>query len=160
MLYSYIQLNCAIGFFTSVLQLHVRPHEVGGNPESTGLPEYLVHPAVLAALFEECGCVLCETVPFQRYYAEMLVNFPQAEKLFRDLLMKQGFENANMTEDEWNVISYYSYLVFRKNGVPPPMQSKEKALPGEPKDGEFKIMDVEKGVERLLAWTDSPRRGK
>jgi hypothetical protein len=85
-------------------------------------------------------------VPFQRYYGELLVNFPEAEKLFSDLLMKQGFENANMTEDEWNVISYYSYFVFRKNGVP----SKEKALQGEPKDGEFKIMDIEKGVERTI----------
>jgi hypothetical protein len=32
MLYSYVQLNCAIGFFTSVLQLHVRRREIGGNP--------------------------------------------------------------------------------------------------------------------------------
>jgi hypothetical protein len=92
MLYSYVQLNCAIGFFTSVLQLHVRPHGIGGKPESTGLPEYWVHPAVLTALFEECGCVLCETVP--RYCGKMLVNFPQAEELFRDLLMKQGFEKG------------------------------------------------------------------
>jgi hypothetical protein len=80
----------------------------------------------------------------------MLVNFPHAEELFSDLLMKRGFKNANVTEDEWNVISYDPDFVFRKNGVPAPTPSKEKALPGEPKDGEFRIMDVEKGVERTI----------
>jgi hypothetical protein len=114
---------------------------------STGLPEYLIHPAVLTSLFEECGCTLVETMPFHRYYHDTLQNYPQSKRLFYDLLSRYGFENADMTQDEWNVISYYSFYVFRKGGVPAPMP--DRPIPGEPK-GVFVVKDVPSGEERVV----------
>jgi mRNA (guanine-N7-)-methyltransferase len=124
---------------------------------ASGVPEFLIHPEVLKTLFENYGCTLYETMSFHGFYHSMLLNYPGAKRLFIDLVMRQDLYNPDMTREEWDVISYYSYFVFRKGGDPVPMPSPEKALPGEAKDGEFRIIDIEKNKEVLVSV---PRKTK
>ncbi|OHT10765.1 mRNA cap guanine-N7 methyltransferase 1 [Tritrichomonas foetus] len=105
--------------------------------------EYLVHPAVMVSLFQENKCELVETYPFHDYYHETLKYFPAMAKLFSDLLLRLGVENAEMTQDEWDVISLYSFYVFKKSGVLPPMP--EVARYKVPKGNTFEIIDAATG---------------
>lgn len=112
-------------------------------------PEYLVHPAVLTALFDENKCDLIETKPFHDYYHECMTSYPTMKKLFSDLLVRLGLENAEMTPDEWHVISLYSFFVFRKRGNVSPMPGKAEF--NEPKSSRmFDIIDAETGnIEKV-----------
>ncbi|KAH0787961.1 mRNA capping enzyme, large subunit family protein [Histomonas meleagridis] len=105
--------------------------------------EYLVHPQVMASLFHEQKCELIETMPFQDYYHVCMTSFPHMKKLFSELLMRLGMENAEMTEEEWQVISLYSYYVFRKSGNLPPTHARSKMK--EQKSDTFQIQNVETG---------------
>jgi hypothetical protein len=80
--------------------------------------EYLVHPAILIALFQEFKCHLVETMDFHKFYHDALTNFPQYKFLFNDLLFKSkaGVAHAEMTREEWEGIALYSYFVFKKEG--------------------------------------------
>jgi mRNA (guanine-N7-)-methyltransferase len=108
--------------------------------------EYLVHPGVLESLFLENGCQLVETMEFHKYYHDALSYYPKAKFLFSDLLIRVGESNADMTQDEWDVISLYSYFVFRRPGTPPVMPDKAKWRV--PKGDTFEIINVDTG-ERI-----------
>jgi hypothetical protein len=123
---------------------------------SGGLPEYLVHPAVLNALFEEFGCVLVETMEFHKCYHSALVSGPVAKSLYGQLLHRLSVENARMTRAEWDVISYYSYFVFRKIGEPEPMPA--QPMPGDPKSSVFHMQNVDTGETMRVTVDDRPKK--
>jgi mRNA (guanine-N7-)-methyltransferase len=120
--------------------------------------EYLVHPAVLIALFQEFQCSLIETMEFHKYYSDSLVNFPQAKALFSLLLERsnRGEAHAAMTPDEWEAVSLYSYFVFRKEGI---ARGMDQADPGRRRKppGKFVIKNVETG--ELVDVEIEPARG-
>lgn len=106
-------------------------------------PEYLVHPAVMVSLFEEYKCELVETYPFHDYYHQAITAHPKMAKLFSDLLQKLGFQNADMTQDEWDTIGLYSFYVFQKSGTLPLLPQTPKY--NVPKDDTFEIADASTG---------------
>ena len=113
--------------------------------------EYLLHPQVLVDLFSEYGCVLIEECPFQEFYAHTIEN-PQQwtdpyTKEVKDpkqlLLQLFNIDSIAMTQDEWEIISYYSYYVFKKDGkLDIPSQEQR---PKQPKDKALVYVDAETG---------------
>jgi mRNA (guanine-N7-)-methyltransferase len=108
-----------------------------------GVAEYLVHPGVLVALFKACDCTLIETREFHEAYVYALRNAPPGKSLYMALLQRLDVENARMSQGEWDVISYYSYFVFKKGGSPDPMP--EEPLAGEPRGLKFRSISVATG---------------
>jgi mRNA (guanine-N7-)-methyltransferase len=78
--------------------------------------EYLVHPTILIALFQEFDCCLIETMDFHKFYHDALTNFPPYKFLFNDFLFKSKIDvdHAEMTQEEWECIALHSYFVFKK----------------------------------------------
>lgn len=110
-------------------------------------PEYLVHPAIMTSLFSEYKCELIETFPFHDYYHEAITSHPKMAKLFSDLLQKLGFQNADMTQDEWDTVGLYSFYVFQKSGTLPSLPT--NPIYNVPKDNTFEIADAKTGERKL-----------
>ena len=108
-------------------------------------PEYLVHPTVMSLLFKKYNCDLVETYEFPEYYAHSIEKEPQMKELYLDLLRRLEMSNTAMTPEEWEVVSLYSFYVYRKAGEMAPGPS--RPIYNDPKRGNFKIMNVDTGVE-------------
>lgn len=107
-------------------------------------PEYLVHPVILESLFSEHKCTLHRQWDFHEYYWYALEHEPEMKTLYLELLKRLELSNADMTPDEWEVVSLYSFYVFRKDGKP-------ERTPAKPewnveKREEFEILNVDDGT--------------
>lgn len=89
------------------------------------LDEYLVHPQILISLFKDNNCDLVETSPFHEFYHNSITTHNEAMELFAKLIQinKQKTDIVQMTQDEWDIISLYSFYVFQKRGNPVPNQT-------------------------------------
>ena len=106
--------------------------------------EYLVHPAVLESLFRKFNCKLQWHWDFHEFYWYALDYEPAMKDLYLELLGRLDMANADMTPDEWEVISLYSFYVFRKDFIPGKIKpGPQKPEYNEPKRNEFDIMNVE-----------------
>jgi mRNA (guanine-N7-)-methyltransferase len=106
-------------------------------------PEYLVHPDILIQLFQEHKCTLVEHNTFHKFYHDALDCYPRATLLFSDLLVRLGEQNADMTQDEWDIISLYHFFVFQKAGTPTPLP--QTAVWDVPKIARFQVKNVDTG---------------
>ncbi|OHS99970.1 mRNA capping enzyme, large subunit family protein [Tritrichomonas foetus] len=98
--------------------------------ESLAYPEYLVHPGVIKALFSEFEMELVESKSFHEFYNDTINSDMNSDKkLYIKLLeLKNGISDANMTQDEWDVIGLYRFYVFRKKGTLPPLPNSKPNL--------------------------------